>query len=126
LDQQALLQITRRDTDRVEVLDHLEHERRVVAVQLRFVGEILDRQVGGARPILALDALQVQQAIIFEVTNNQFAKAALDVCEISQLQLPQQVILQRARPREALLNRGELIEPRRAFGGSRLLLATVL
>ena len=111
LHEQALAEIARAHADRVELLHDAEDLGRVFRVEAGLVGQLLDRQIGGAGAVLALDALEVEVALVVEVADDQLGEATLAVAEVAHLQLPHQVLCTLAgRLREVLLDGRELFE----------------
>ncbi len=94
---QALLKVARADADRIELLHDAQDVRRVFGVEPRLAGQVLDRQVGRACAVFALDPLEVEVALLVEVADDELRETPLFVREVAHLQLPHQVIVQTGR-----------------------------
>ena len=125
LDEQTLAEIARADADRIPLLHDAEDLGRVLGVDAGFFGELLDREVRGARAVRALDALEVEEALVVEVAEDELGEALLVVGEVAHLELPAEVIDERGLLREVLLDGRQLFEAA-AARGERLLQRAVL
>ena len=125
LDVQALLERTRADADRIPLLHLAQDVLGVLRIDLRFARQILDRQVGRLLAAVALRSLEVEDAVVVEVIDDELGEALLVVGEVAHLQLPVQVIDQGASLRQVLLDGRQVVEAP-AVGRQRLLERSVL
>jgi hypothetical protein len=49
------------------------------------VGQLVDRDVGGSLAVVTLGALEVEEAVVVEVADDQLGEAAFAVGEVGQL-----------------------------------------
>ena len=104
---------------------HAQDLGGVLGIDAGLLGELLDREVRGARSVRALDALEIEEALVVEVSEDELGEALLGVGEVAHLELPPQVVDEGGLLREVLLDRRQLLEAA-AARGQRLLEGAVL
>ena len=70
----------------------MEHLFGVLELDVGLAREVLEREIGRARPVVALGALEIEEPVLVEVAEDELGEPALGVGEVGELELPAEVV----------------------------------